>query len=37
MAAYVLERLKASYTEMDTGHYPMLSQPAELARLLTSA
>jgi len=31
------ERLKASYSEMDTGHYPMLSQPAELARLLMSA
>jgi pimeloyl-ACP methyl ester carboxylesterase len=31
------ERLKASYAEMDTGHYPMLSQPEELARLLTSA
>ena len=31
------ERLKASYTEMDTGHYPMLSQPEELARLLLSA
>jgi pimeloyl-ACP methyl ester carboxylesterase len=31
------ERLKASYTEMDTGHYPMLSQPEELARLLISA
>lgn len=29
------ERLKASYTEMDTGHYPMLSQPDELVRLLT--
>ena len=29
------ERLKAGYTEMDTGHYPMLSQPAELVRLLT--
>ena len=28
------ERLKASYAEMDTGHYPMLSQPDELARLL---
>jgi pimeloyl-ACP methyl ester carboxylesterase len=28
------ERLKASYAEMDTGHYPMLSQPEELARLL---
>jgi pimeloyl-ACP methyl ester carboxylesterase len=31
------ERLKASYTEMDTGHYPMLSQTEELARLLLSA
>jgi pimeloyl-ACP methyl ester carboxylesterase len=30
------ERLHASYTEMDTGHYPMLSQPEELARLLVS-
>ena len=30
------ERLKASYAEMDTGHYPMLSQPEELARLLMS-
>jgi pimeloyl-ACP methyl ester carboxylesterase len=30
------ERLKASYTEMDTGHYPMLSQPEELARLLVA-
>ncbi|HKC83141.1 MAG TPA: alpha/beta fold hydrolase [bacterium] len=28
------ERLKASYTEMDTGHYPMLSQPDHLVRLL---
>jgi pimeloyl-ACP methyl ester carboxylesterase len=28
------ERLKAPYTEMDTGHYPMLSQPDELTRLL---
>jgi pimeloyl-ACP methyl ester carboxylesterase len=28
------ERLKASYTEMDTGHYPMLSQPDELVRLV---
>ena len=27
-------RLKASYTEMDTGHYPMLSQPDQLVRLL---
>jgi pimeloyl-ACP methyl ester carboxylesterase len=30
------ERLKASYTEMDTGHYPMLSQPEALVRLLMS-
>ena len=29
------ERLKASFAEMDTGHYPMLSQPDELVRLLT--
>ena len=28
------ERLKGSYAEMDTGHYPMLSQPDELVRLL---
>jgi pimeloyl-ACP methyl ester carboxylesterase len=28
------ERLKAPYAEMDTGHYPMLSQPDELTRLL---
>jgi pimeloyl-ACP methyl ester carboxylesterase len=28
------ERLKAPYTEMDTGHYPMLSEPDELVRLL---
>jgi pimeloyl-ACP methyl ester carboxylesterase len=28
------ERLEASYAEMDTGHYPMLSQPDELVRLL---
>jgi len=28
------ERLKAPYTEMNTGHYPMLSQPEELTRLL---
>ena len=31
------ERLKASYTEMDTGHYPMVSQPDEPARLLMSS
>jgi pimeloyl-ACP methyl ester carboxylesterase len=29
------ERLKATWHEMDTGHYPMLSQPAELTKLLT--
>ncbi|HEX7787381.1 MAG TPA: alpha/beta hydrolase [Methylomirabilota bacterium] len=29
------ERLGAPYVEMDTGHYPMLSQPDELVRLLT--
>ena len=29
------ERLKAPYVELDTGHYPMLSQPDELVRLLT--
>ena len=29
------ERLKASYAELDTGHYPMLSQPVELVELLT--
>ena len=29
------ERLAAPYAEMDTGHYPMLSQPDELVRLLT--
>jgi len=28
------ERLKATWHELDTGHYPMLSQPAELTRLL---
>jgi pimeloyl-ACP methyl ester carboxylesterase len=30
------ERLKAAWHEMDTGHYPMLSQPEELTRLLLS-
>jgi pimeloyl-ACP methyl ester carboxylesterase len=29
------DRLGAPYAEMDTGHYPMLSQPDELVRLLT--
>ena len=28
------ERLKAVWHELDTGHYPMLSQPDELTRLL---
>jgi pimeloyl-ACP methyl ester carboxylesterase len=28
------ERLRATYAELDTGHYPMLSQPDELVRLL---
>jgi pimeloyl-ACP methyl ester carboxylesterase len=28
------ERLKAKWFELDTGHYPMLSQPDELTRLL---
>jgi pimeloyl-ACP methyl ester carboxylesterase len=28
------ERLKAKYLELDTGHYPMLSQPDELTRML---
>jgi len=28
------ERLRAAWHEMDTGHYPMLSEPGELARLL---
>ena len=31
------ERLKAPYAELDTGHYPMLSMPAELTALLTAA
>lgn len=30
------ERLKAAWHEMNTGHYPMLSQPDELTRLLTA-
>ncbi len=28
------DRLKASFAELDTGHYPMLSMPAELTALL---
>ena len=31
------ERLKATWAELDTGHYPMLSMPEELTRLLVSA
>ncbi len=30
------DRLKATWYELDTGHYPMLSQPEELTRLLIS-
>lgn len=30
------ERLGASWTEIDTGHYPMLSAPEELASLLSA-
>jgi pimeloyl-ACP methyl ester carboxylesterase len=30
------ERLEATWAELDTGHYPMLSQPDELTRLLVS-
>ena len=29
------ERLRAEYHELDTGHYPMLSEPEALTRLLT--
>jgi pimeloyl-ACP methyl ester carboxylesterase len=31
------ERLKAAWHELHTGHYPMLSQPDELTRLLLSS
>jgi pimeloyl-ACP methyl ester carboxylesterase len=31
------ERLKARWHELDTGHYPMLSEPDQLTRLLTDA
>jgi pimeloyl-ACP methyl ester carboxylesterase len=31
------ERLKAAWHELDTGHYPMLSEPEQLSRLLASA
>lgn len=30
------DRLKAAYHELDTGHYPMLSEPEQLTRLLTT-
>ena len=30
------ERLNAPYRELDTGHYPMLSEPETLTRLLTN-
>jgi pimeloyl-ACP methyl ester carboxylesterase len=30
------ERLKAKWIELDTGHYPMLSMPDELTRLMTA-
>jgi hypothetical protein len=29
--------LNADYHELDTGHYPMLSRPEELTRLLLSS
>jgi pimeloyl-ACP methyl ester carboxylesterase len=28
------ETLKASWHELDTGHYPMLTEPEKLARLM---
>src|SRR6266852_515561 len=31
-----VERLKAAWHELDTGHYPMLSEPEALTRLLVS-
>ena len=31
------ERLKASWAELDTGHYPMLSMPEELTKLLVAS
>ena len=30
------ERLGAKWFELDTGHYPMLSMPSELTRLITA-
>ena len=31
------ETLKASWHELDTGHYPMLTEPEQLARLIMQA
>jgi pimeloyl-ACP methyl ester carboxylesterase len=31
------ERLKATWAELDTGHYPMLSMPEELAKMLVAS
>ena len=31
------ERLKARWHELDTGHYPMLSAPDDLTRLLLAS
>ena len=31
------EQLKADWHELDTGHYPMLSQPEPLTRLLLAS
>jgi hypothetical protein len=31
------ERLKATWGELDTGHYPMLSMPEELTKMLIGA
>jgi hypothetical protein len=30
------EKLKASWHELDTGHYPMLSEPEALAKLISA-
>ena len=32
----IAERLKAAWHELDTGHYPMLSEPEALAKLIVS-
>jgi len=34
LAADTAEKLQAPFYELDTGHYPMLSEPDELVRLL---